>query len=248
MKKIDTFIFVPAFHVGALLFDVLSRVPPEIWDRASVVVIDDGSTDDTTKEALRFKQTLPPEWRARYSSNSFPKNKGYGAVVKEGFSLALKSDALFICCLHGDGQYPPEQLPYFVQTMEAEGLDVLQGSRHLEKGGAKRGGMPFYKRVGGGVLTFIENRVFHTALTDRHSGFLCFSRRFVSAVPWSNLSGSFDIDLELLAVADAKHFKVAERPIKTRYAGESSNLNVCSYGLRVLRIVYRKATGFYTSF
>jgi len=248
VKKIDTFIFVPAFHVGQELFDTLSRVPEAIWDRASVVIIDDGSKDDTSKEAHRFKETLPPEWRAQYCILSFSKNRGYGAVIKEGFSLALKSEALFICCLHGDGQYPPEKLPYFLQTMETEGLDVLQGSRHLEKGEAKRGGMPFYKRVGGGVLTFIENRVFHTSLTDRHSGFLCFSRRFISTVPMSRLSGSFDIDLELLAVADANNFKVAERPIKTRYAGERSNLNVCTYGLRVLRIVFRKARGFYTSF
>ena len=54
------------------------------------------------------------------------------------------------------------------------------------------------------------------------------------------LSSSFDIDLELISIADARGLKLAELPIPTRYAGEKSNLNVVTYGLRVLRQVFRR--------
>ena len=130
--------------------------------------------------------------------------------------------------------------------MEKHSIDVLQGSRHVEKGGAERGGMPLYKRLGAAFLTSLENRFFKSKLTDRHSGFLCYSRRFLEEVPWSQLGGSFDVDLELIAFADARNYKIEERAIETRYAGEKSNLNVITYGMRVLRIIYRKWRGFYS--
>lgn len=238
----DTFIFIPAYNVENELPSLLSRIPEEIWDRASVSLINDGSKDDTLNKAMEFKEKT----NKKLEVFSFSENQGYGAVIKKGLSLALETDASFICCLHGDAQYPPEKLPAFLEAMKKNSIDVLQGSRHVEKGGAKRGGMPFYKRCGGFFLTSIENLVFSTKLTDRHSGFLCFSRRFLKEIPWSRLGHSFDIDLELLAFADARRYKVEERAIETRYAGEKSNLNVITYGMRVLRIVFRKMMGLYS--
>ncbi len=238
----DTFIFIPAYNVENELPSLLSRIPEEVWNRAWVCLINDGSKDNTLNKALEFtKKTVP-----QYDVFSFTKNQGYGSVVKKGFSLALETKAKYICCLHGDGQYPPEKLPAFLTAMEKNSIDVLQGSRHVEKGGAERGGMPLYKRWGGAFLTSLENLFFKSKLTDRHSGFLCYSRRFLEEVPWSQLGGSFDIDLELIAFADARNYKIEEHAIETRYAGEKSNLNVIPYGMRVLRIIYRKRRGFYS--
>lgn len=238
----DTFIFIPAYNVENELPSLLSRIPEEVWNRAWVCLINDGSKDNTLNKALEFtKKTVP-----QYDVFSFTKNQGYGSVVKKGFSLALETKAKYICCLHGDGQYPPEKLPAFLTAMEKNSIDVLQGSRHVEKGGAERGGMPLYKRWGGAFLTSLENLFFKSKLTDRHSGFLSYSRRFLEEVPWSQLGGSFDIDLELIAFADARNYKIEEHAIETRYAGEKSNLNVILYGMRVLRIIYRKRRGFYS--
>lgn len=238
----DTFIFIPAYNVEKELPSLLARIPDEIWERAWVYVINDGSTDGTQERAIQF---IHPK-SLKYEVFSFPKNQGYGTIVKKGISLALQSKAQFICCLHGDGQYPPEKLPSFLSAMQSESIDVLQGSRHLEKGSAQRGGMPFYKRLGGAFLTFIENRFFEKKLTDRHSGFLCYSRRFLEDIPYSQISHSFDIDLELLAFADARHFKIEERAIETSYFGIKSNLNVIPYGLRVLKVVFKKMKGVYS--
>jgi hypothetical protein len=116
----------------------------------------------------------------------------------------------------------------------------VQGSRHLTRGGAKAGNMPLYKRLGGTFLTLIENFAFYQKLTDRHSGFIVYDSEFLRTLELDKLSSSFDIDLEIISIADSLGYKLAELPIPTRYADEKSNLNVVTYGLRVLRQVARR--------
>ena len=105
--------------------------------------------------------------------------------------------------------------------------------------------MPFYKFLGGKCLTWLEDWAFAQRLSDRHSGLLAYDTRFLRTIDVSKLSDSFDIDLEILAIADARGERLAEIPIPTRYADERSNLSVVSYGCRVLRLVLKKWRGFY---
>lgn len=244
---IDYFIFVPAYNVEKTLAEVLSKIDLSVLARARVLVIDDGSRDGTAQAFERFISERAEnalgdarDLSSHFGYLKFEQNSGYGAVVKKGIAEGLASGAAFIACLHGDGQYPAEKLGEFFDEMENCNLDLLQGSRHAVAGEAKRGGMPFYKRLGGAFLTALENRAFRVKLTDRHSGFIVYSSRFLKTVNLNRLSASFDIDLELISIADARHFAIAELPIPTRYDGEKSNLNVVTYGLRVLRQVWRR--------
>ena len=253
-SAIDYFIFVPAYNVEKTLGEVLSRIDESVLVRSQVLVIDDGSRDGTAQVFERFisenaeraenaaENTLGDarDLSSHFEYLKFEQNSGYGAVVKKGIAEGLASGAAFIACLHGDGQYPAEKLREFFAEMKNRNLDLLQGSRHAVAGAAKRGGMPFYKRLGGAFLTALENRAFRVKLTDRHSGFIVYSSRFLKTVDLSRLSASFDIDLELISIADARNFAIAELPIPTRYDGEKSNLNVVTYGLRVLRQVWRR--------
>jgi hypothetical protein len=179
----------------------------------------------------------------------FEQNNGYGAVVKKGIAEGLHSGAKLIACLHGDGQYPAEQLDDFFDYLESiNNVDhederkfaLVQGSRHLTRGGAKAGNMPLYKRLGGAFLTAIENFAFYQKLTDRHSGFIVYDSEYLRTLELEKLSSSFDIDLEIISIADSLGYRLAELPIPTRYADEKSNLNVITYGLRVLRQVVRR--------
>ncbi len=252
-SAIDYFIFVPAYNVEKTLAEVLSKIDEFVLSRARVLVIDDGSRDGTVQAFERFLSSFEQcDERAEYALENardlkshfeylkFEQNSGYGAVVKKGIAEGLASGAAFIACLHGDGQYPAEKLGEFFDEMENNNLDLLQGSRHAVAGEAKRGGMPLHKRIGGAFLTALENIAFRVKLTDRHSGFIVYSSRFLKTVDLNRLSPSFDIDLELISIADARRFAIAELPIPTRYAGEKSNLNVVTYGLRVLRQIWRR--------
>ena len=241
----DYFIFVPAYNVAKNLASVLQKIPESVWARSIVLVIDDGSADDTRGAFESFVEGLngdavAAEKKSRLRYMRFEQNKGYGAVVKKGISEGLKSGAVSIACLHGDGQYPAEKLQEFFDYLQTQEVALVQGSRHLIRGSAKAGNMPLYKRLGGKFLTTIENRAFKQKLTDRHSGFIVYSAKFLKNIPLDKLSPSFDIDLELISIADARGLKLAELPIPTRYADEKSNLNVVTYGLRVLRQVLRR--------
>lgn len=329
----DYFIFVPAYNVAATLAGVLGRIPPAVMERATVLVIDDGSKDDTrgvyetfvaksagiAGEASAADSEVAGSSLAEdrvgdnraasglayadsacadsdYSSAGlacadhlqymrFEFNRGYGAVVKCGISEGLRSGAKYIACLHGDGQYPAEQLGEFFAYLEGAGsspagnqleinapenaapefdprgqpevsapagnrpasaagnspaIALVQGSRHLTPGSAKAGNMPLHKRIGGAFLTALENIAFRQKLTDRHSGFIVYNAEFLKTLDLAKLSPSFDIDLEIISIADARGWRLAELPIPTRYAGEKSNLNVVTYGLRVLRQIARR--------
>lgn len=239
----DTFIFVPAYNVEKTLAGVLEKIPESVWKRSRILVINDGSKDGTENVARKY----PVEYFA------FEQNSGYGAVVKKGIAEGLASGAKYIACLHGDGQYPANLLDEFLEHLEnfkaevrvADGsvekrsLALLQGSRRAVAGGAKAGNMPLHKRIGGAFLTALENVAFKYKLTDRHSGFILYNAEFLRQVDVDKLSPSFDIDLELISIADAR-FALGELPIPTVYADEKSNLNVINYGLRCLRLVWRR--------
>ena len=264
---LDYFIFVPAYNVSQTLADVLGHIPSAVMERAEVLVIDDGSKDDTRGAYETFVGAVYDANRASPNTNGavpntkyaahleymrFEFNRGYGAVVKKGISEGLRSGAKYIACLHGDGQYPAEQLGEFFAYLESARnqpastarnqpeLALVQGSRHAIAGGAKAGNMPLYKRLGGAFLTALENIAFRQKLTDRHSGFIVYSADFLKTLDLQKLSPSFDIDLEIISIADARGYRLAELPIPTRYAGEKSNLNVVTYGLRVLRQTWRR--------
>lgn len=238
--KPEYFVFVPAYNVANTLAGVLQKIPDSVWTSALVLVIDDGSFDDTRGAFESFASTLEGEKKSRLRYMRFEKNSGYGAVVKRGIAEGLKSGARFVACLHGDGQYPADKLDVFFDFLKMYDVALVQGSRHLIRGGAKAGKMPLYKRMGGAFLTVVENLAFRQKLTDRHSGFIVYRAEFLKTVNLEKLSRSFDIDLELISVADTFGFRLAELPIPTRYAGEKSNLNVVTYGLRVLRQVLKR--------
>lgn len=271
----DYFIFVPAYNVAATLAGVLGRIPPAVMERAQVLVIDDGSKDDTRGVFETFVGAAPNTKNAAHLEYMrFEFNRGYGAVVKCGISEGLRSGAKYIACLHGDGQYPAEKLDEFFAHLETAGnppentapenvapefdprcqpevgapagnrpafaagsspaIALVQGSRRLVPGAARAGNMPLHKRIGGAFLTSLENIAFRQKLTDRHSGFIVYNAEFLKTLDLAKLSPSFDIDLEIISIADARGWRLAELPIPTRYAGEKSNLNVVTYGLRVL--------------
>ena len=258
----DYFIFVPAYNVSQTLAGVLEGIPSTVIERAEVLVIDDGSKDDTrgayetfvVGEAGASRNSNTASSNTKYAAHleymRFEFNRGYGAVVKTGISEGLRSGAKYIACPHGDGQYPAEQLGEFFACLESARnrpeasnlleLALVQGSRHAIAGGAKAGNMPLYKRLGGAFLTALENVAFRQKLTDRHSGFIVYNAEFLKTLDLQKLSPSFDIDLEIISIADARGYRLAELPIPTRYAGEKSNLNVVTYGLRVLRQILRR--------
>lgn len=234
-------IVIPAFNAARHLPSVIDRVPKALWGQTrNVWIVNDGSTDGTDRVIASLMQD-----HRSIRLIQFNENRGYGAAMRKGLVLCLEDGCDFAAVVHADGQYPPEAVLHFVETMTARSIDLMQGSR-LASGTALAGGMPFYKYVAGRVLTMLENRVFGLRMSDYHSGFLVYSRKCLEVLPFDCLSNSFDFDLEAIACACAKELKIGELPIPTRYAGEKSYLNPIGYGLRVLRTLAKYKLGYYS--
>jgi len=231
---------VPAYNAARHLPDLIRRIvaarPPGLL---RTVIVDDGSSDDTARVAQHLAETTDGiEVAVR------PRNGGYGAAMKTGLAIARALSADRAASVHADGQYSPEALPALLAALDGRRLDLLQGSR-IAGGQARAGGMPLYKLAGNWALGMLERRIFGLPMTDFHSGYLVYGQRALAEIPFARLSDSFDFDLEVIATARARGLAVGEAPIPTHYGDEISHLNPMTYGLRVLRVLWRFKRGSY---
>jgi glycosyltransferase involved in cell wall biosynthesis len=237
---LNLFVVVPAYNAARHLPAVVTRVlGARLPGLGGIVIVDDGSTDETSSVARELAAASSHVTLIRRARNG-----GYGAAMKNGLQAARAASATCAASVHADGQYSPEALESLLAVLEGRGLDLLQGSR-IAGGQALAGGMPLYKFAGNWFLNKLERRVFALPLTDFHSGYLIYGARALAELPFERLSDSFDFDMEVIASARARGLAVGEAPIPTRYADEVSHLNPLTYGLRVLRVMWRFKRGVY---
>lgn len=230
---------MPAYNAAATVEGVFARIPEAARSRIRrYVVVNDGSKDDTAAVLERLSRQI-----ADFVVLTHETNKGYGEAEKTLLRYAIEQGADAGVVLHSDGQYSPEKIPELLAPLDADEADLVQGSRMLE-GGALRGGMPMYKFISNKLLTAVENRAFGMKMAEYHSGYMLYSRKAMTTIPFENLSGSFDFDLEMMVLAHVKGLRIREVAIPTIYAGEKSHLHPIKYGLDVLSVVraYKRGT------
>ncbi len=231
---------MPAYNAGATIERVFARIPAEAAARIErYVVVNDGSTDDTGAAIERLRQAYPTLVALNHGQN-----QGYGTTEKTLLRYALAEGADVGILLHSDGQYSPEKIPELLEPFDRGEADIVQGSRMLG-GGALKGGMPLYKFIANKCLTAIENRALGMKLAEYHSGYMLYSRKAMTMLPFEKLSVSFDFDLEMIVLARVAGLKIVELPIPTIYADEVSHLRPIKYGLRVLAVLRRYREGVY---
>ena len=237
----NVFVLMPAYNAARTVEKVFARVPAQARQRIRrYVVVNDGSTDETEAALARLQQ----QFGANLAILRHNPNRGYGEAIKTLFRYALAEGAEAGIVLHADGQYSPEKIPDLLVPLDSGTADLVQGSRMLG-GGALRGGMPFYKFVANKALTAIENWAFGMRLAEYHSGYMLYSRKALETIPFERLSSSFDFDLEMIVLAQAKGLRIAEIAIPTIYAGEKSHLQPVKYGIDVLSTVWNYKRGKY---
>ena len=223
-KKPFVVIVMPAYNAEKTLEDTFRRIPAGYYDE--VVVVDDHSRDETTALAQRLN----------LKAIRHPHNVGYGGNQKTCYMEALRDGADIVIMLHPDGQYDPEILPEMIRPISEGRADFVLGSRMATPGGAKQGGMPWWKRISNRFLTTVENLAMGRKFTECHTGYRAYSRKFLETVPFLRNSNGFVFDTEVIFQAVAFGLPVAEVPISTRYFKEAS-----SVGFRV-GVVYGLAT------
>ncbi|WP_424355692.1 glycosyltransferase family 2 protein [Methanobacterium sp. MBAC-LM] len=182
-----------------------------------VIVVDDGSTDNTAKIAKLAG--------ARVISHS--SNKGKGAALKTGFEAAKTSE--IIVTIDSDGQHDPNEIPKLVAPIINGEADIVNGSRYIN--GNKKD-TPSYRRVGQTVLDKATNLGSGLEITDSQSGYRAFARHAVPAFRFSSID--FGIESEMLMDASNAGLRIKEVEINVRYDVDGSTKHPVSHGIGVL--------------
>jgi glycosyltransferase involved in cell wall biosynthesis len=200
-------------------------------DVDQVILVDDGSRDETLKIAKELKLEVFVHAR----------NFGYGGNQKTCYTEALKAGADIVVMLHPDYQYDPTLLPEVIAPIKAGEADIVLGSRLL-RGDVVRQGMPWWKYLGNRFLTGVQNWVLGQKLAEYHTGYRAFSRRVLEEVPFLLNSDNFVFDQEMLVQAIHLGFRIEEVPVPTRYFSEASSTSFNAsvvYGLSILALLFR---------
>src|SRR3989442_9553660 len=235
MKRIG--ILVVAYNAESTLAKVLDRIPRDFVPRIeSVLVADDASQDSTYLVGVGYQQTTSdlPLTVVRH-----PRNLGYGGNQKAGYRWAIENGLDIVVLLHGDGQYAPEILPEIVEPLELEKCDAVFGSRMMEPGAARRGGMPLYKYVGNRILTTLQNAIVGMDLSEWHSGYRAYSVAALRGIPFERNSDGFDFDTQIILQLHESGKRIEELPIPTFYGDEISRVASVKYARDVTRAVVR---------
>ena len=189
-----------------------------------VLVVDDGSMDDTVEVAAEAGAVIV----------SHEVNKGYGAAIRSCFNYAKGDGFEVMVILDGDGQHDPSYIPDFVKAAKTGKADVVIGSRFLEKNKT----IPKYRIVGMKVLNVFTGLVGNMETTDSQSGYRAYSRRAIEKIRITN--HDMGAGSEILTQVGDCNLNVVEIPIDVRYDIEgTSSKNPVSHGVGVLMDLIR---------
>ncbi|HEX6687166.1 MAG TPA: glycosyltransferase family 2 protein [Solirubrobacterales bacterium] len=206
-----TLVFIPAWNEGdsvaAVIADVRGRLPD-----ADVLVVDDGSTDETAERAAAAGATVA----------SLPFNQGLGAALQTGYLYALREGYDFCAHLDADGQHPPAEVERLLAEVRADRADLVIGSRYREAGGSEPEGAEtvagddykptISRRIGTSIFRFFLTLATRQRFTDTTSGMRAANRRVMELFS-ENYSPDF-AEIESLQLAVRQGLRVEEVPVR----------------------------------
>lgn len=237
-KKI--LVVIPAYNASRTIQNILSELDRTVVDE--VLVIDDGSSDDTLTKIN--------------SSNvhviSHRENRGYGASQKTAYAFAIEKNVDIVVMVHGDYQYNPRLVPAMAWMIASGGYDCILGSRFTGPG-VLNSGMPVYKIMANRFLTCVQNLSLQMSLSEYHTGLRAFSLSLLKSIQLEKLSDDFIFDNQILTLLIHEKFKVGELSCPARYFDEASSISFgrsVNYGIGVLKLcilVLLKRANIYSS-
>ncbi len=206
---------IPAYNAGHLLWPVVTEARRHL----PVLVVDDGSSDDTATVgeaagALVLRQSP---------------NQGKGVALRTGFARALGEGYHAVVTLDADGQHDPAEIPRFLAMLESTGADLIIGARDF-------GRMPPVRRL----ANTLGRRAFSWALRqpvrDNQSGYRLIRRRLLKAMLQSGEAG-FEFEVEMIVMCVERGYRLEWVPIRTIYRGEGSHIRPLQHLAHFVRIV-----------
>ena len=229
--NIKLVVIIPALNEEATISEVIDRIPGSIdsFQDVEIIVVDDGSTDDTATLATQAGATV-----IRH-----PTNQGVGAAFHSGLQAALQAGADVIVNMDADGQFQPEDIPKLIRPIIEDGFGFATCTRFADPDNLPK--MPAIKLWGNRMMCRIIGWVTGgPRFTDVSCGFRAYSRDTAMKM---NLFGRFTYTQESFIDLSAKNVAMTEVPLVVRGVREHGESRVASnlwkYGFRSLTIILR---------
>lgn len=211
-----TLTIIPAYnealHVAQVVRGSRAHLP--------VLVVDDGSMDDTAARAEAAGATV---------LRQHP-NRGKGAALRAGFRWALDEGYDAVLTLDADGQHDPGEIPKFLRAQIVRPADLTIGARDF-------GEMPLVRRIANTLGRAAFSWAIGQPIRDNQSGYRLISRRLLEAVLDSREHG-FEFEVEMIVTCVQRGLTLNWVPIRTIYAGEGTHIAPVRHTYNFFRVVW----------
>lgn len=197
-------VVIPAFNEGQVLGTVLRDARRRLPRKYHLVVVNDGSQDDTGKLAEHYADVVLHH----------PINFGSGAATETGLEFARRNGFDGVVTMDADGQHEISDVARVGRELEQRSADLVIGSRLVNTAG-----MPWYRILGNRLLNLVTYVVLGVHVTDSQSGLKGFSKKALHAIRIQ--SASFEFCSEIVWRAHRAGLAVKEIPIKAIYTDYS---------------------------
>jgi len=180
-----------------------------------IIVIDDGSTDYTSKIVKEMGVKLIQH----------QKNLGKGAALRNGFAEAMTYSPDVVVTIDADGQHNPSAIPKLIEPIINGNADVVIGSR------SDKTKMPKYRKIGLKAINFLNRKASKSKIKDFQSGFRAYSNKSFKVVAQETFQ-DYAAEFEQLESLSRKGFEIEEVPVEFRYEGldKTSSKNFLTHG------------------
>jgi len=199
---------IPAYNEEGRIGPVVARVRDAVG--GSVIVVDDGSADDTAAEARAAGAIVAVH----------PVNLGYGAALQTGYRYALRAGFDAVVQLDADGQHDPASIDALIAELEG-GADVVVGSRFLHAGSYRP---PLVRRFGMTLFGSVASALSGMRLTDPTSGFQALSSRALAFYAHERYPHDYP-DADVLSMVARSGLKLVEVPVRMHAAPAGKSMH-----------------------
>ena len=218
--RLKTAAIIPAYREEQHISDVVCRTRQQL---DHVVVIDDGSSDNTARCAREAGAEVIVHGQ----------NRGKGEAIKTGLRHWLDRQFIYVIILDADGQHLPEEIDRFMATAAQAGdRSFFLGNRMNNPTG-----MPFIRRLVNRYMSNRISRICRQKIPDTQCGFRMLDRQLIPEL--FDGGNRFDYETEMLIIASRKGYRIESVPITTVYSDEVSRIQPARDTIRFFKLMRR---------
>lgn len=228
-QKLSLLVAIPCLNEAATIADVVANVPREISGiaRVDVLVVDDGSSDETAAEARQAGAIVIQH----------PGNRGVGVAFQTAAGYAVDRQYDVMVNIDGDRQFNPQDIPKLVEPVLRGAADMVTASRFVDK--SLIPDMPKVKLFGNHMMSYLISRLIRQRFHDVSCGFRCYNREALLRL---NLHGAFTYTQESFLDFAVKNLRIKEVPIEVQYFPDRKSRvagSIWKYAVNTATIIFR---------